>query len=136
MGPGLKDWRSLGSNPQPLVYNTAQVVGWYFHFYSNSNRLLCKHTETLHCMAMSHKKDARLKWVNYPQAFFKKRRGYCNRLRPYVCPSFCQLCYLLLNHWTKSNQIWCVRYSHEWGMQQQKDFSPRPLGRGQKVKYH
>ena len=34
---------------------------------------------------------------------------YCNRLRP--------LCYLLLNHWAKFNQIWCVIYSHEWGMQ-------------------
>ena len=51
-------------------------------------------------------------------------------------PSACPLCYLLLNHWTKFNKIWCVSYSHEWGVQQQKKFWPRPLGRGQKVKYH
>ena len=25
--------------------------------------------------------------------------------------------YLLLKHWTKSNQIWCVCCSHEWGVQ-------------------
>ena len=28
------------------------------------------------------------------------------------------LCNLFLNHWTKSNTIWSVRYSHEWDMQQ------------------
>ena len=33
-----------------------------------------------------------------------------NQIRPAVCP----LCYLLLNQWTKFNQIWCVSYSHEW----------------------
>ena len=71
---------------------------------------------------------------DYPHAFLKKRRGYCNRLRPSVCP----LCYLLLNHWTKYNQIWCVSYWHEWGVQRQTFFCPPPgaLGRGQKVKYH
>ena len=40
--------------------------------------------------------------------------------------------YLLLNHWTKSNQIWCVCYSHEWGVQ-------RPWGgakRSNIIKYH
>ena len=66
--------------------------------------------------------------VFYPHAFLKKRRGYCNRLRPSVCPSVCPLCYLLLNHWTKFNQIWRVSYSHEWGMQRQTSFWPRPLG--------
>ena len=45
-------------------------------------------------------------------AFLKKRRGYCN----HVCPSVCLLCYLLLNHWTKFNQILCVSYSHELGV--------------------
>ena len=35
------------------------------------------------------------------------------KFRPAVCP----LCYLLLNHWRKFNQIWCVSYSHEWGAQ-------------------
>ena len=46
----------------------------------------------------------------YPHAFLKQRRGYCYRLHPSICP----LCYLPLNHWTKSNQIWCESYSHEW----------------------
>ena len=90
-----------------------------------------------------------LRKTNYPHAFLNKRRGYCNRLhtsvhpgrtdvqtcgrtcpsaRLYVCPSVCPLCYLLLNHWTKFNQIWCVSYSHEWGVQQQSFFWPRPLG--------
>ena len=68
--------------------------------------------------------------------FKKKRRGYCYRL----CPSVCQLCYLLLNHCSKSNQSWCVSYSRECGVQQQIQFWPRPppgaWGRGQKVKYH
>ena len=56
-----------------------------------------------------------------------------------VRTSVCPLCYLLLNHWTKFNQIWCVSYSHEWGVQQQIFFlapPPGALGRGQKVKYH
>ena len=35
-----------------------------------------------------------------------------------VSPSVCLLCYLLLNHWTKSNQVWCASYSYEWGVQQ------------------
>ena len=72
--------------------------------------------------------------INYPHAFFKKRRGYCYRLH---CPSVRPLCYLLLNHQTKFNQK-CVSYSHEWGAQLQFFFaSPLgALGRGQKVKYH
>ena len=54
------------------------------------------------------------------------------------CPAVCPLCYLLLNHWTKFNQIWCVSYSHEWGAQRKIFLAspPRALGRGQKVKYH
>ena len=74
-----------------------------------------------------------LKFPSLSPRFLKKRRGYCNRLRPSVCP----LCYLLLNRWTKFNQIWCVSYSHKWGVQQQIFFAPPPgaLGRGQKVKY-
>ena len=65
---------------------------------------------------------------NYPHAYLKKRRGYCNRLRPSVRPSVRPSRYLLLNHWTKSNQIWCVGCSHEWGVQRHIFFWPRPLG--------
>ena len=63
----------------------------------------------------------------YPHAFFKKRRGYCNRLRPSVRP----LCYLLLNYWTKFNQIWCVSNVHKWGVQRQTFFCPAPWGPGE-----
>ena len=37
-----------------------------------------------------------------------------------------------------SNQIWCVSFLHEWGVQRQIFLAPSPgaLGRGQKVKYH
>ena len=44
-----------------------------------------------------------------------------------IRPSVHPLCYLLLNQWTKFNQIRCVSYSHEWGEQHQF-FLPRPLG--------
>ena len=44
-----------------------------------------------------------------------------------VCPSG----YLLLNHWMKSNQIWCGSCSHEWGAQQHFFFSPPPWGPGE-----
>ena len=63
----------------------------------------------------------------YPHAFLKKRRGYCNRLHPSVCPSR----YLLLNHWTKSNQIWCLCCSHKWGVQRHIFFGPAPWGPGE-----
>ena len=58
--------------------------------------------------------------------FFKKALGILQSppsVRPSVHPSR----YLLLNHWTKSNQIWCVSYSHESGAQRHI-FKPRPLG--------
>ena len=42
-------------------------------------------------------------------------------------PAVCPLCYLLIYHWTKFIQIWCVSYSHEY---------PWGPGEGQKVKYH
>ena len=53
-----------------------------------------------------------------------------NQIRPAVCP----LCYLLLNQWTKFNQIWCVSYSHEWGAQH--IFFAPPPGEGSKGQYH
>ena len=75
----------------------------------------------------------------YPHAFLKKRWGYCNRLRPSVRPSVRLSVrpsvrpsrYLLLNHWTKSNQIWCVGCSHEWGVQRHIFFGPAPWGPGE-----
>ena len=55
--------------------------------------------------------------------FFKKAKGIS------ISPqSVCPLCYLLLNHWTKFNQVCSVSYWHEWGMQHQTIFWPRPLG--------
>ena len=36
---------------------------------------------------------------------------------PSIFLSVCLLCCLLLNHWMKYNQIWCVSYSHECGVQ-------------------
>ena len=49
-----------------------------------------------------------------------------------ILPSVCPFCYLL-NHWTKSNQIWCVVYSHEWSVQKHIIFGLAPLGRGQNL---
>ena len=51
-------------------------------------------------------------------AFLKKRWRYCNRLRASH--------YLLLNHWTKFNQIWCVSCSHEKGVQRHIFFFAPP----------
>ena len=75
----------------------------------------------------------------YPHAFLKKRRGYCNRLRPSVRlsvrlsvrPSVCPSRYLLLNRWTKLNQIWCVSCSHGKGVQRHNFFGPTPWGPGE-----
>ena len=39
--------------------------------------------------------------------------------------------YLLLNHWTKSNQIWCVSCSNEWDVQRHIYFDPAPWGPGE-----
>ena len=58
--------------------------------------------------------------------FFKKAPGILQSL-PSVHPSD----YLLLNHWTKSNQIWCVCCSHEWGAQRHIFFGPAPWGPGE-----
>ena len=46
-------------------------------------------------------------------------------------PFFRPLCYLILNHWTKSNQIWCLSYSHDLGLQQQNRFCLAPWGTGE-----
>ena len=75
-------------------------------------------------------------WCNLlSPPLFKKAKGAL--LSPQsVRLSVRPLCYLLLNHWTKFNQIWYVSYSHEWGVQRQTFFGPWALGRGQNVKYH
>ena len=77
-------------------------------------------------------------WLSPP--FFKKSDGDIEiaSFPLTVSPSVCPLCYLLLNHWTKSNQIWCVSYWHASGVQRQTFLAlpPGALGRGQKVKYH
>ena len=49
------------------------------------------------------------------------------KLRPAVCLLF----YLLLNHRTKFNQIWCVSYSQEWDVQWQCFFCHAPWGPGE-----
>ena len=82
-------------------------------------------------------------FLPHPHAFLIKQRGYCNRprlsVRPSVRPSV-RLSVMLSppKTFTKFNQIWCVSFSHKWGVQQQKKLAPPPgaLGRGQKVKYH
>ena len=57
---------------------------------------------------------------------FKKASGKLQS-PPSVRPSR----YLLLNHWTKSNQVWCVSCSHEWGVQRHIFFGPAPWGPGE-----
>ena len=44
-----------------------------------------------------------------------------------VRPSVCMLCSIHLNHWTKSNKVWCARFSYEWGVRQHF-FLAIPLG--------
>ena len=55
----------------------------------------------------------------YPHAFLKKRRGYCNRLRPSVRPSVCPSRYLL------------NRCSHGKGVQWHIFFGPASWGPGE-----
>ena len=48
-----------------------------------------------------------------------------------VCLSVRPLCYLLLNYWAKFNQIYCVSYSHDWGVHWQNLFCPAHWGSGE-----
>ena len=66
-------------------------------------------------------------------AFFKKKNDVDIAIAS-IRPSR----YLLLNHWAKSNHIWCVSCSKELGAQRHNCFAgpPGALVRGQKVKYH
>ena len=59
------------------------------------------------------------------------RPSVCPSVCPSVRPSVCPSRYLLLNHWTKSNQIWCVCCSHEWGVQRHIFFGPALWGPGE-----
>ena len=61
--------------------------------------------------------------------FFNKAKGILlspPSVRPSVHPSVRPLFYLLLNHWTKFNQIRCVSYSHESGVQRKFCLAPPP----------
>ena len=70
-------------------------------------------------------KKALLKKFYHPKAFFKKS------VRDTAIASVPPPRYLLLNHLMKSNQIWCVSCSHEWGMQQHIFLGPVPWGPGE-----
>ena len=48
-------------------------------------------------------------------------------VRSFVRPSVCMFCSILLNHWTKSNQVWCAKFSYEWVVRQHS-FGAVPLG--------
>ena len=75
--------------------------------------------------------------------FFKKASGIlqlppsvrpsvCPSVRPSLRPSVCPSRYLLLNHWTKSNQIWCVCVAHINGACNGTfSFGPAPWGPGE-----
>ena len=65
------------------------------------------------------------KFNNYPHDFLKKQWGYIAIAS--VRPSG----YLLLNHWTKPNIIWCVCCSHEWGVQRHIFLAPPPWSPGE-----
>ena len=72
----------------------------------------------------------------YPHAFLKSEGDIVIAsvrlsVRPSVRLSVRLLCYLLLNHWTKFNQIWCVSYLHKWGAQRHFVFGPAPWGPGE-----
>ena len=57
--------------------------------------------------------------------FLKKQRGYCNGLRPSIGLSVMLSPAKLFD---EIQQIWCVGYSHEWDVQRQTFFWPRPQG--------
>ena len=69
--------------------------------------------------------DVNISHLLLPRFFLNKQRGYCNRFLRSIHLSVILFSYLQ-NHRTKSNQIWCVSYSHKWKMQQH--IFPRSLG--------
>ena len=60
--------------------------------------------------------------------FFKKASGILQSPPSICCLSVRRSHYLLLNHWMKSNQIWCVSCSHGRGVQRHILFGPAPWG--------
>ena len=72
------------------------------------------------------------KWPLFSQFhIFLSPRFYLKSEGGIVIASVRPLCYLLLNHWTKLNQIWCVSYSHN-GARKVKFFSsPAHWGPGE-----
>ena len=69
------------------------------------------------------------------QSFFKGGIVMAS-VHSFVRPSVCMLCSILLNHWMKSNQLWCAKFSYGWVVQQ-RFFGAIPLGpKGSKVNYH
>ena len=58
----------------------------------------------------------------YPHTFFKKRWGYCNRLRPSTCLSVTPSSLKPLDE-IKPNLV-CVCCSHEWGVQRHIFWGP------------
>ena len=78
---------------------------------------------------------------HYPHAFLKKRRGYCYRLRPSVCPSVRPSVMLSPPKPLDEIQPNLVCELLTWMGRATLIFfflvpPPRALGRGQKVKYH
>ena len=63
----------------------------------------------------------------YPHVFFKKASGILQS-PPSIRSSVRLSRYLLLNHWTKTNQIWCVSCSHVWGVQRHIFSGSAPWG--------
>ena len=70
-----------------------------------------------------------LKAYVYPNAFLKNV-GDIAIASVRLCVTLIIWRYLLLNHWTKSNQIWCVSCSHEW-CYHGTFFLPAPWGPGE-----
>ena len=84
---------------------------------------------------------SQMKYTKHIRGDFILSPGSCPRGGTWGClrakinfrPTVCPLCYLLLNHWTKFNQIWCVSYSYEWGVQRHFCLAPWGPGEGSKI---
>ena len=70
--------------------------------------------------------------IGHFHTFLKKAMGILQS--PQSVRLSCPPHYLLLNPWTKSNQIWCVSCSHEWDAQRHNIFGSHPLGPWKGVK--